>query len=89
MFPAYGQTCRMCKKRNHFARVCVQRASINLVRETICYGFNSNACEDESCEFHQCYVSDAENNWNVEVLINGSSMFLKTGSGAQCNVVSF
>ena len=38
----------------------LQRASMNLVHETIGYGFNSNACEDESCEFHQCYVPDAE-----------------------------
>jgi len=85
--PAYGQICRKCKGKNHFARVCKQRAIVNVVHEAS--NQDNAGVDDNSCEFFMGAIdfSNAENNWNVEVLVNGSSMLCEADSGAQCNVI--
>ena len=80
--PAYGKACSKCKKKNHFAKVCLQssRPKVNIVEETD---------SDESI-----YTLNAltDKQWFVNVTMsvqnNNKTVKCQIDTGASCNVIS-
>ena len=75
--PAYGKECYRCKMRNHFSKVCYNKA-VNTLEE--------NSSDSE------IYIESVDNNqtekdWKVNVKINEKHVQLKLDTGAQCNVI--
>ncbi|KAL3843030.1 hypothetical protein ACJMK2_020987, partial [Sinanodonta woodiana] len=84
--PAYGKVCSKCKKKNHFAKVCLQSSTpkVNIVEET-------DSSSDESI-----YTLNAltDKQWFVNVTMsmpnttNNKSIKCQIDTGASCNVIS-
>ena len=84
--PAYGKVCSKCKKKNHFAKVCLQSSTpkVNIVEET-------DSSSDESI-----YTLNAltDKQWFVNVNMsmpntpNNKSIKCQIDTGASCNVIS-
>lgn len=78
--PAFGKTCRKCGKKNHFAKACMSRM------------VNDIQAEPSSLEAPEFFMGaidfmNDQDNWNVNVLINGVKVLCKVDTGAQCNVI--
>ena len=57
--PAFGQTCRKCKKQNHFAKVCMQQGSkrqVNKVEEEYDYDddYDDNYDDNDDDDDDEC-----------------------------------
>ncbi|KAL3842911.1 hypothetical protein ACJMK2_020886 [Sinanodonta woodiana] len=84
--PAYGKVCSKCKKKNHFAKVCLQSSTpkVNIVEET------------DSSSDGSIYTLNAltDKQWFVNVTMsmpntpNNKSIKCQIDTGASCNVIS-
>lgn len=99
---AFGQTCRLCKKPNHFAIGC--RFNKNVKRSGNRYkNFNNNkkgknvSSLDEDKDFCidtiRFEINNINNNrelqiWEEKVKINGVNVIFKLDTGSQCNVLT-
>ena len=74
--PARGQTCRSCKKKNHFAKVC---RTVREVRE-------DTSDDDEFCI--DSVISDKSKPWVVTLNICDTSIPFKIDTGADISIIS-
>ena len=82
--PAYGQECRKCHKRNHYARKCrmSQRSSrVNTLEET------PEVNNDLFIGMVNTELKGDTTDWNITLDINETQVKLKLDTGAQCNVL--
>lgn len=91
--PAYGKTCRVCNKPNHFAKMC--RA-----KKIIACAQTSHTSSEEDSD-HENYfmgaISSKKNtgiasvknrDWNVTLDCKGKHVSFKLDTGVQANVIS-
>ncbi|XP_063901524.1 uncharacterized protein K02A2.6-like [Zophobas morio] len=86
--PAFNQTCRKCKKPNHFAKVCRSKTNSN---------YSVHEIEDEEVNMSSLQVLNLkiegitaeENTWYEEVEIQGQKLNCKIDTGAQVSVLPY
>ena len=93
--PAYGKICKVCKLKNHFARMCLSRKSsqgryqkrqINVLHEPDI----SSDSESETTPLFIGIVGKPRNSdWFAYMRINNKEVRLKLDTGAQCNVLLY
>lgn len=93
--PAYGKECYICKRTNHFAKCCRNKAK----QQSAVTAVNSDE-SDGSSEFKLDAVLEISSNskakggqtsekaWRKTFYINGSRISCKLDSGAEANVMS-
>ena len=80
--PAFGKTCNVCHKQNHFARVC--KATTKEVHTV------SNASTTDEQPFFIGTIGSkhvGDKDWYVNFQINNCTIPFKIDTGAQCNVM--
>ena len=80
--PAFGKTCNVCHKQNHFARVC--KATTKEVHTV------SNASTRDEQPFFIGTIGSkqvGDKDWYVNFQINNCTIPFKIDTGAQCNVM--
>nr|XP_022902167.1 uncharacterized protein K02A2.6-like [Onthophagus taurus] len=94
--PAYGKTCMVCKKENHFAEVCkfnmkqTNKKNVRDVKE-------SHNAEEESTEEDDKYIrlDSIINNdknvkqWTQKIDVNGKNIVFKLDTGSECSILPF
>ncbi|KAJ0183794.1 hypothetical protein K1T71_000217 [Dendrolimus kikuchii] len=79
--PAYGKTCAICKKKNHFAKKCKNK-KVNILKET----------SESDMDYNVAILSLKRNekySWYcVSLKINMLLVNFKIDTGAQCNILS-
>lgn len=89
--PAYGKTCNNCKKRNHFASVCMSvKPQMTKPRK-----LNTVDVETDADDDHKLYVATLEtvntlqfDEWSETIYINNVPVEFQLDTGAKCNVIS-
>ncbi|XP_030596890.1 uncharacterized protein K02A2.6-like isoform X2 [Archocentrus centrarchus] len=93
--PAYGKTCSLCRRKNHYTRQCFSKSekekksrSINTVEdtdlsETFFVGLVNH--EDEPDTDRNTMIEDK---WTVPLIVNGTLVTLKLDTGAKANLIS-
>lgn len=82
--PAQGTSCSLCKKPNHWAKVCRSRKKIHCITEE----------EDSEEEIMAIYSNTTANNkhgedkWVQELTAAGTCMTFKIDTGARCNTIT-
>ena len=75
--PAFGQVCKNCNKRNHFAKKCKSK-KMHEVHDN----------ESDSDIFLNSVETKVQlNDWKVNVKIQNKNISVKLDTGAQCNVL--
>ena len=75
--PAYGKTCHLCKKKNHFSKMC--RASVREVEHS----------DDETPEFHMdAVIKQQSQPWNVTLNICNTPVKFKVDTGADVTCIT-
>ena len=94
--PAYGQTCKLCSRKNHYARVCRSKKPRDYQRKS---DRNVNEIEQELNElFIGAIQSNRKRNsrkqtnkndekWKEVLKINGQKLTFRLDTGADCNVL--
>lgn len=81
--PAKGATCKKCKKKNHFAKVC------RTVKKVAAVGEEQVPDEEHEQNFFIGNISSkSSNEWLETLIINGLHQQFKLDSGAQVNCMS-
>ena len=93
--PAQGKTCKVCKLKNHFARMCFSRKNsqgkyhkrqINTLHEP-------EISSDSECETTPLFIGivgkPKKSDWYADMRINNQEVQLKLDTGAQCNVLLY
>lgn len=93
--PAYGQTCKLCQRKNHYARVCKSKKPRDYHKKT---DRSVNEIEQEQDElFIGAIQSNRKRNdsqsqkddkkWKEVLKINGQKLTFRLDTGADCNVL--
>ena len=94
---AYGETCRKCKRKNHFARMCGKQARPGQARQRHHQPKVDYVSEDdyegigEVTEVHLMAVSNSKGNaaWREELLIDDIPVTFKIDTGADVSCMSY
>lgn len=78
--PAYGKSCSICKKPNHFARVCNSKR-VEEIQE------NTDSDSEDELDLFAVTSSTEENAWHVELDIKSNKVKCKIDTAAQANVM--
>lgn len=95
--PAFLHVCKICKKKNHFERMCkrnVNKQRNNFRnRDVACFDENELNSESDSSDpelFIGCVANNNkvnDNNFSEIVIIGEDKYLFKLDTGAQCNVL--
>ena len=76
--PAYGKTCHVCGKKNHFSSCCLQNKPVDMLTETM---LTTGIIDDVTRD-------GKPDEWFETVCVSGQNVKIKVDSGASCNVMS-
>ena len=86
--PAWGKTCGVCHKKNHFAACCKGRKS---VQQVDCHNTPQEQTEESDDEFQVLVVSvndvSRSSEWVVSTKLANHDAKLKVDTGAQANLL--
>ena len=81
--PAFNKVCRQCNKKNHFAKMCRFKRTVNYVDEK-----SSEEHEEEECVLGSIESQKPCKDWYERLKVNNSEYLkVKLDTGAQCNVL--
>ena len=97
--PAMGKKCAVCRKMNHFARVCKSRKTderVNLLEEELEYSEIADDMRDLSCgiidvdlkSMDNMNKSEDDEHWIETIRLNNVDCKVQIDTGAKCNVIS-
>lgn len=78
--PAYGQRCRKCGRKNHFAAACRTKKMVDDVEET-----RSNSSNAQYEILQVCASKSSE--WIINATVENSKLKLKVDTGSQVNLI--
>ncbi|CAL9700809.1 unnamed protein product [Knipowitschia caucasica] len=94
--PAYGQTCNLCSRKNHYARVCRSKKpkdyykksdrSVNEIEQEESELF-IGAIHSSSKQVQRQQSSKDDKKWKEVLKINGQKLTFRLDTGADCNVL--
>lgn len=96
--PAYGQICKACHKKNHYAKKCMTRAQTEKQRRI--HGIDKGdemflgtiEMETElyqiSDEVKKKELQNGVQQWTETLKVNNQKLIVKLDTGADCNVIS-
>lgn len=76
--PAYGKSCRLCNKKNHFAACCRNNPQVAEV--------NDDAADFDVLSVNACDVRN-QRDWIVNAKVGNQQVCLKIDTGAQANLL--
>jgi SepF-like predicted cell division protein (DUF552 family) len=89
---AYGKTCNICKKKNHFANMCKQKNKSNFNKKKVQEIDCMHISQDEGSQFQYLSIESIERTNAVtnlvDIVINGKFVKCKIDSGADANLIS-
>lgn len=94
--PAFGQTCKLCSRKNHYARVCRSKKPRDYHRKTD--RIVNEIAQEQSELFIGALTSNRKRNgskqtakddikWKEVLKINGKKLVFRLDTGADCNVL--
>ncbi|KAJ8404507.1 hypothetical protein AAFF_G00337740 [Aldrovandia affinis] len=85
--PAYGRDCNKCGRKNHYARCCFSKKTVQVVQ-----GGDTTDSEEDGEAFFVGAVEDSESSktdeWIADLGVNGATIPLKLDTGAQVNILT-
>lgn len=92
--PAFGQMCKNCQKRNHFAKMCRsqgQAKKMHAVEQSDDDNelfLGSVEVEQETCIKKIDSAETDDDDWTQDLIINRRNVTFNLDTGAKCNVMS-
>ena len=88
--PAFGTTCKFCKKKNHWMKVCRKRRDINLVDDDSQSDNDIlpiNIAKEQHANRRIENVNIIEDKWTANIVINNKVVNFRVDTGAKCNIL--
>lgn len=95
--PAYGQICKACNKRNHFAKMCRKQVSTRKIQtveqsdeQDDFFVETTDVQTTQIMENVHTVITETQNEkdkWTESLKINNKNITFKLDTGAACNVI--
>ena len=88
--PAYGQSCNICGKQNHFAKVCKSKDKKGKeVKQNAVYAECQSGSESEEVVFLMSVRNENNEPWRQDLLVDGDKLSFKIDTGADVSCITY